>query len=85
MRTHRRPELQIEVRLDALLGDGLGDALGVAPLELAGEQVPEPALQQRGDAAHEEEPDPPPRGPEPAAGTFTHGTLQHRERGCEYA
>jgi len=35
------------VRLDALLGHRLGDALGGAPLELARQQVAQPALEQR--------------------------------------
>ena len=61
-------ELEVEVRLDALLGDRLGDALGVPALELTGEQVAEPALEQRDDAAQEEEPDTPARRPEADAG-----------------
>lgn len=43
-------QLQVEVRLHALLGHRLGDALGLAPLELASQQVAQPALQERDDA-----------------------------------
>ena len=38
----RRTELQVEVRLDALLGDRFGNSFAIAPLELAGEKVSEP-------------------------------------------
>ena len=65
-------QLQVEVGLDALLGDGLGDALGLAPLELPREQVAQPALQQRHDAAQEEEPDAPHGRPEAHAGALAH-------------
>ncbi|CAN8015572.1 unnamed protein product, partial [Ixodes persulcatus] len=79
---HRGPQLKVEVALDALLGDRLGDALGVASLELPGQQVAQPALQQGGDAPHEEEPHPPAGGPDPAARALAHGALEHtRERG----
>mmetsp|Transcript_62206 Transcript_62206/g.196852 ORF Transcript_62206/g.196852 Transcript_62206/m.196852 type:complete len:623 (-) Transcript_62206:2053-3921(-) len=64
---HRRAQLEVEVRLHPLLGDGLGHALGVAPLELPRQQVPEPPLQQRHNAAEEEEPHPPHGSPEPHA------------------
>lgn len=70
----RGPELEIEVALHALLGDGLGDALGVAALELPGEQVAQPPLEQRHDAAEEEEPHAPGRRPDAAAGTLADGT-----------
>mmetsp|Transcript_21407 Transcript_21407/g.67173 ORF Transcript_21407/g.67173 Transcript_21407/m.67173 type:complete len:241 (+) Transcript_21407:4296-5018(+) len=63
-------ELEIEVRLDPLLGDRLGDAFGVAAFELACEQIAKPALEERDDAAHEEEPDTPARSPKAAAGSF---------------
>mmetsp|Transcript_7034 Transcript_7034/g.20668 ORF Transcript_7034/g.20668 Transcript_7034/m.20668 type:complete len:555 (-) Transcript_7034:1166-2830(-) len=69
----RRAQLEVKVRLDALLRDRLGDALGVAALELAREQVAEPALQERHDAAEEEEPHAPARRPEAAAGALAHG------------
>lgn len=45
-----RAELEVKVRLDALLGHRLCDALCVAALELAREQVVEPALEQGDDA-----------------------------------
>ena len=86
-------ELEVEVRLDALLGDRLGDSkdegsvgrsvlakrwsdapLRVTTLELASEQVAEPALEQRDDSAKEEEPDPPAGGPEPDSGALADGT-----------
>lgn len=59
-----RAKLEVEVRVDTLLRDRLGDALRVAALELAGEQVAEPALEKRDDAAQEEEPDAPAGRPE---------------------
>jgi len=43
----RRPEFQVVMRLDALLGDCLGDALAVATFELAGEEVSEPSFKKR--------------------------------------
>mmetsp|Transcript_6179 Transcript_6179/g.20144 ORF Transcript_6179/g.20144 Transcript_6179/m.20144 type:complete len:665 (-) Transcript_6179:1552-3546(-) len=66
-------EFEVEVRLDALLRDGLGDALGVAALELAGEQVAEPPLEEGHDAPEEEEPDAPPRRPEADPRPFADG------------
>ncbi len=66
-------QLQIKVGLDALLGDGLGNALGLAPLELARQQVAQPALQQGHDAAQEEEPHAPHWRPEAYAGALAHG------------
>ena len=69
---HGGAQLQIKVGLDALLGDGLGDALAVAALKLSAEQVAQPALQQRRHAAHEEEPDPPAGRPEAAARPLAH-------------
>lgn len=47
-------QLQVEVGLDALLGDSLGNTLGLAALELARQEVTQPALQQRHDAAQKE-------------------------------
>lgn len=44
-----RPKLEVKVGLDPLLGNRLGDALGVTALELPGEQVVEPALEQGND------------------------------------
>mmetsp|Transcript_31892 Transcript_31892/g.87345 ORF Transcript_31892/g.87345 Transcript_31892/m.87345 type:complete len:298 (-) Transcript_31892:756-1649(-) len=64
---HRRAELQVVMRLDPLLGHRLRDALGGAPLELAREQVAQPALEQRRDAAQEEEPHAPAGRPDAAA------------------
>ena len=73
--THSRTELQIEVTLHTLLGDGLGHALGVAPFKLPGQQVAQPALQQGRDAAHEEHPHTPPGGPDPTPWPFAHRSL----------
>ena len=47
--------------------------LGLAALKLAREEVPEPALQERDDAAEEKDPDAPHGGPEAAAGALAHG------------
>lgn len=67
---NRGSQLEIEVRLDALLGDSLGDTFAVATLELTRQKVSKPALQQRSDSAHEEQPDSPSRRPEAATGSF---------------
>mmetsp|Transcript_6161 Transcript_6161/g.24641 ORF Transcript_6161/g.24641 Transcript_6161/m.24641 type:complete len:696 (-) Transcript_6161:121-2208(-) len=67
-----RAQLQVEVRLHALLRDRLGDALGVAALKLARQQVAQPALEQRDDAAQEEQPHAPRRRPEAHAGALAH-------------
>jgi len=73
---HRGPELEVEVALDSLLRHGLGHPLGVAPLELAREQVAQPALQQRRDAPHEEEPHTPAGRPEAAPRSLAHRALE---------
>mmetsp|Transcript_19442 Transcript_19442/g.63358 ORF Transcript_19442/g.63358 Transcript_19442/m.63358 type:complete len:470 (-) Transcript_19442:1597-3006(-) len=70
---HRRAQLEVVVRLDALLGHRLGDALGGAALELPGEQVAKPALEQRHNAAQEEEPHAPAGRPNAAAGPLADG------------
>ena len=67
-------QLQVEVRLDTLLGDRLGDSLRVSSLELSGQQVVEPSLEQGNDTSHEEQPDPPSWRPEPDTGTLSNGT-----------
>ena len=74
--TYGGTKLQIVVTLDSLFRHRLSDALGVSTLELAGEQVAEPALQQRRHAAHEKEPHTPARRPEATARTLAHRTLQ---------
>ena len=66
-------ELEVEVGLDALLGDREGDALGAPPFELAREQVAQPALEQGDDAAQEKEPDAPHGRPEADAGALADG------------
>ena len=38
-------QLQIELTLDSLLSDGLGDALAVSAFELSGQQIAQPSLQ----------------------------------------
>lgn len=67
-------ELEVEVRVDPLLRDRLGDSLRVTPLELTREEVAEPALEKRDDTAKEEEPDTPARRPEADTGTLSDGT-----------
>mmetsp|Transcript_4532 Transcript_4532/g.13244 ORF Transcript_4532/g.13244 Transcript_4532/m.13244 type:complete len:1314 (+) Transcript_4532:2393-6334(+) len=70
----RGAQLEVKVRLDALLGHRLGHALGGAPLELAREKVAQPPLEEGHDAAEEEEPHAPARRPEAAAGPLAHGS-----------
>lgn len=74
--THRSSELEVEVALNPLLGDRLGDTLGVTTLELTRQQVTQPALQKGSDATHEEQPYSPAGRPEPTARAFTYWTLQ---------
>lgn len=66
-------EFEIEVRVDPLLRDRLGDPLRVATFELTREEVAEPALEERDDTAKEEEPDTPARRPEADTGTLSDG------------
>ena len=62
-------------RLSAREGEaGVTAHLGLAALELAREEVPQPALQERDDAAEEEDPDAPHGGPEAAPGALAHGS-----------
>lgn len=70
----RGTELEIVVRLNTLLRHRLGDTLRITALELTGEQVAEPALEQGHDAAHEEEPDAPAGSPEADTGTLADRT-----------
>lgn len=44
-------------------------------LKLPGQQIPQPPLQQRSDAPHEEQPNSPTSSPESTAGAFAHWTL----------
>lgn len=67
-------ELEIEVRVDPLLRDRLGDSLRITTFELTREEVAEPALEERDDTAKEEEPDTPARRPETDTGTLSDGT-----------
>ena len=69
---HGRAQLDVEVALNTLLRHVLGDSRGVSPLELPGEKVAEPALEQGDNASKEEEPHAPARGPETDSGTLSH-------------
>jgi len=53
---HSCTQLQIEMRLDTLLGDVLRNAFGVTALKLTRQEVAEPSLEQRSDSAEEEHP-----------------------------
>lgn len=55
-----------------LLGDGLGNALGLATLKLSCQQIAKPTLQQRHNSSEEEEPNPPHGSPEPYTWTLAH-------------
>ncbi|RUS16871.1 hypothetical protein BC937DRAFT_90706 [Endogone sp. FLAS-F59071] len=68
----RRAQLEIVMRLDALLRNRLGDTLRVSSFEMSREQVSEPSLEQRHNAAHEKEPHAPPRRPNPNARALAH-------------
>jgi hypothetical protein len=65
-------EFEVEVGLCALFCDGFYEAFGVAALELAGEQVAQPALQEGDDAAEEEQPDAVHGCPDSDARAFAH-------------
>mmetsp|Transcript_38034 Transcript_38034/g.88955 ORF Transcript_38034/g.88955 Transcript_38034/m.88955 type:complete len:246 (-) Transcript_38034:1571-2308(-) len=67
-------ELQIEVALHTLLGDGLGNSLGDASLKLTSKQVPKPSFQKWDDTPQEEEPHTPSWRPEAASRPLAHGT-----------
>ena len=70
---HRLSQLQIVVTLHALLRHRVRDRVAVSALELTRQQVLQPALQQRDDAAQEEEPHAPAGEPEAAAGALADG------------
>jgi hypothetical protein len=72
-------KFQIEVGLHSLLRHRLGHALRVAALELPGEKVPEPPLEQRRHAAQEKEPNSPARRPKAAAGALADGSLRKKQ------
>ena len=55
-----------------LLGDSLGNALGLPTLKLPCQQVAQPPLQQGHDTSEEEEPNPPHGSPEPYTWTLAH-------------
>mmetsp|Transcript_26458 Transcript_26458/g.83860 ORF Transcript_26458/g.83860 Transcript_26458/m.83860 type:complete len:710 (-) Transcript_26458:29-2158(-) len=67
-------QLQVEVALHPLLGDGLRDALGDTALKLAGQQIAQPTLQQRHDPTEEEEPHTPAWRPEATPRPLAHWT-----------
>lgn len=67
-------ELEIKVRLTALLGHGLGSSTGSTALKVAREEVAQPSLQERDDAAQEKEPNTPARRPEAHTGTLSNRT-----------
>ena len=66
-------QLEVVVAFDALLGDRLGYALGMATFKVASKQVSEPSLEKRHDAAQKEDPHTPRRSPEAAAWAFADG------------
>jgi hypothetical protein len=59
---------------DTLLGDSLGNALGLTTFELTSKQVAQPSLQERDDTAHEEEPDSPRWSPDTNTRAFADWT-----------
>lgn len=72
----RSTKFQIKVGLHTLFRHGFGNALRVTTLELSGQQIPKPPLQQRRDSSHEEEPNPPTGRPETTSGSLTDGALE---------
>ncbi len=66
-------QLQIVVALDALLGDALGDALCMAALKVARQQVAQPPLEEGHDAAKEKDPHSPHGRPEATPGPLADG------------
>ena len=69
-------KLEVKVGLDPLLRHRLGHALRVSTLELPREEVAEPAFEQRGHSAEEEEPNPPTWGPKATSGALSDGSLK---------
>ena len=69
-----RTQLQIEMWFDSLLRHSLGHTFRVTSFKLTREEIAQPALQQRSDAAQEEEPHTPSRCPDTATRTLTHRT-----------
>ena len=67
-------KLEVVMRLDTLLGDGLGEALRIVSIELAREKITKPAFKKWYNATHKEEPDAPTRSPEVNARTLANGT-----------
>ena len=62
------------MRLDTLLGDGLGNALRITSLELGREKITKPAFKKWYNATHKKEPDAPTRSPEANTRTLANGT-----------
>merc|ERR1719318_1736727 len=69
---HAGSQLQVEVALHPLLGDSFGHPLAMPALKLPGQKISQPSLQERSHSSHEEEPDSPPRSPEPTARSFSY-------------
>jgi hypothetical protein len=69
-----RTEFQVVVRLDTLLGDRLGNTFAVTTFKLTGEEISEPPLKERDDAAHEEQPHSPTGSPKTATRTLSDWT-----------
>jgi hypothetical protein len=67
-------KLEVVMRLDTLLGDGLGDALRITSLELAREKNTKPVFKKWYNATHKEEPDAPTGSPEANTRTLANGT-----------
>lgn len=53
----------------------------VLTFKLPGQQIPQPAFQQWGDAPHEEQPHSPAWSPETTARTFAHRPLEEQRHG----
>lgn len=63
-------ELEIIVRLYALLRYSFRDTLTVATFKLTSKKIPEPTFKEGDNTTHKEEPDSPTRCPEAASGAF---------------
>lgn len=71
---HSSVQLQVELRLNSLLGHSLGNTLGLSSLELSGKQVAKPSLKKRDNTTQEEDPHTPHGSPETTTGTLSNGT-----------
>ena len=75
--TYSCSQLQVKVAFHSLLSDSLGDTFGMRTFELPRQEISQPALQQRSDSSHQEQPDPPTGGPYPTTWTFTNRSLKY--------